>query len=230
MFRKRIVIMASEQGSFRRRAELALLNAVANIIPSKLARIRASQKTNRSLARQFGDLRSDAEWKSLSVKGLENESNQISGLVVQTIRDIGEPAESMLLAGEAAAAKPVYAAIANMVQEKIRTAGLHADADHRWDFEQSPPEMGRFNCIVSYAILEHLIDPYRHVRDLCELLEPGGHLVIFTVSPGFPYHRHPIECMRFFPDWFETVADRTGMEIVDRFYGSERVMYRFRKP
>ena len=222
--------MALAQGSFRRRAELALLNAVASIIPSKLARIRANQKTNRSLARQFGDLRSDVEWKSLSVKGLENESRQIFGLVVQTIRDIEEPVESLLLAGEAAAAKPVYAAIASMAPEKITTAGLHADADHIWDFEQSPPEMGRFHCVVSYAILEHLIDPYRHVLDLCELLEPGGYLVIFTVSPGFPYHRHPIDCMRFFPDWFETVAERTGLEVADRYYGSERVMYRFRKP
>lgn len=222
--------MASEQGNFRRRAKLALLNAIAGVIPSKLARIRANQKTNRSLARQFGDLRSDVEWKSLSVKGLENESSQIFGLVVQTIRDIEEPVESMLLAGEAAAAKPIYAAIASMGQDGITTAGLHADADHVWDFEQSPPAMGQFQCVVSYAILEHLIDPYRHVRDLCELLETGGHLVIFTVSPGFPYHRHPIDCMRFFPDWFETVAERIGVEIADRYYGSERIMYRFRKP
>lgn len=222
--------MASGQGSFLRRTKLTLLNAVASMVPSKLARIRANQKTNRSLARQFGDLRSDAEWKSLSVKGLENESSQIFGLVVQTIRDIEEPVESMLLAGEAATAKLVYAAIASMAREKISTAGLHADADHIWDFEQSPPEIGRFKCVVSYAILEHLIDPYRHVRDLCDLLEPGGHLVIFTVSPGFPYHRHPIDCMRFFPDWFEAVAERTGLEVADRYYGSERVMYRFRKP
>lgn len=222
--------MASKQAGFRRRAGLALLNAVAGIIPSKLARIRANRKTNRSLARQFGDLGSDAEWKSLSVKGLENESSQIFGLVVQTIRDITDPIESMLLAGEAAAAKPVYAGIAGIAREKITTAGLHRDADHVWNFEQSPPDMGRFRCVVSYAILEHLIDPYRHVRELCDLLEPGGHLVIFTVSPGFPYHRHPIDCMRFFPDWFETVAERLGLEIADRYYGSERVMYRFCKP
>ena len=42
--------MASKQGSFRRRAALALLNVVASVIPSKLARIRANKKTNRLLA------------------------------------------------------------------------------------------------------------------------------------------------------------------------------------
>jgi len=62
------------------------------------------------------------------------------------------------------------------------------------------------------------------------LLERGGYLVVFTVTPGFPYHRHPIDCLRFLPDWFETVAERLELEIQDRFFGDERVMYRFRKP
>ncbi|MDH4229434.1 MAG: class I SAM-dependent methyltransferase [Nitrospirota bacterium] len=222
--------MAPERGSLGRRVALAALEGIASLIPSKLARIRTNQKTNRALVRQFGDLRSGEEWKSASVSGLANESTQVSGIVVRTIRAIGQPLESMLLAGEAASAKSVYGSIAGMAPEQIITAGLHRDADHQWNFEHAPPEMGRFQCVVSYAILEHLIDPYRHVRDLANLLESGGHLVIFTVSPGFPYHRHPIDCLRFYPDWFETVADRSGLKIADRFYGSERVVYRFCKP
>lgn len=222
--------MASGQTGFRRKAKLAALNGLAKLIPTKLAKIRANQKTNRALARQFGDLCSDADWKALSVRGLENESSQISGIVVQTIRNIEFPLETMLLAGEAATAKQVYASIAGIPIENITTAGLHDDADHEWNFENSPPEIGRYSCVVSYAILEHLIDPYRHVRDLTSLLPSGGQLVIFTVSPGFPYHRHPIDCMRFFPDWFETIAERLGLEVADRFYGSERIMYRYSKP
>ena len=220
----------SGQASFGHRAALAILNGLAKLVPSKLARIRANQKTNRALARQFGDLRSDADWKSLMVKGLDNESSQIFGLVVQTIRDIETPPTPMLLAGEAASAKQVYASIAGIPVQDITTAGLHDDADHRWDFEESPPDVGHYRCVVSYAILEHLIDPYRHVRDLAALLASGRDLVIFTVSPGFPYHRHPIDCVRFFPDWFETVGERLGLAVADRFYGSERVMYRYRKP
>ena len=222
--------MASGQTSFSRKVKLAVLNGLARLIPAKLARIRANQKTNRALLLQFGDLRSEADWKSLMVKGLENESSQIFGLVVQTIRDIEAPLKSMLLAGEAASAKQVYAEIAGIPVQNITTAGLHDDADHKWNFEEAPAQIGRYQCIVSYAILEHLIDPYRHVRDLSDLLDSGGNLVIFTVSPGFPYHRHPIDCVRFFPDWFETVGERLGLEIADRFYGSERIMYRYRKP
>ena len=221
--------MAQPTLPVRRRITQGVLALVAGLIPSKLARIRANQKTNRALAHQFGDLRSGEAWDAASVGVPGNESKQIAGIVVRTVQAIS-PVQSMLLAGEAASAKPVYASFAGIAPGAITTAGLHADSDHQWNFEQSPPSLGRYQCIVSYAVLEHLIDPYRHVRDLAGLLESGGHLVVFTVSPGFPYHRHPIDCQRFFPDWFETVGARLGLEIADRFYGSERIMYRFRKP
>lgn len=222
--------MSSSHSRLWRRIRWAILNAVTGIVPSKLARIRANQKTNRAIMREYGDLEPDMDWRSISFKGLENESREISGPVVKTINDIAEPINSILLAGEAAAARPLYAKLTDTPTDLITTAGLHPDADYVWDFEQSPPEIGRFQCTVSYAILEHLIDPYRHVRALVGLMEPGGNLVIFTVSSGFPYRRHPIDCLRFFPDWFETVANRLGLIIADRYYGSERIMCRLQRP
>lgn len=212
-----------------RDAKTAIVNAAARLVPTKLARIKANQKTNRAIAREYGDLNSGVNWKSSSIHGIGNESSQVFGMVVRTIQSIDAPLQPVLLAGEAQAAKPVYASIAGVAADRIITAGLHDDADHRWNFEESPPDIGPFQCIVSHAILEHLINPYGHMRDLAGLLAKGGNLVVFTVTPGFPYHRHPIDCMRFFPDWFETVANRTALEVEDRYFGSERIMYRFRK-
>lgn len=210
-----------------KKTRLAVLNALARAVPSKLARIRVNQKTNRALARQYGDLQLDVDWKALSVANIGNESNQVFGLVAKTIREIDRPIRSMLLAGEDKSAVSTYASIANIPPEHITTAGLHDGSDYNWNFENAAPAMDPFDCIVSHAILEHLIDPYKHIQDLCGLLQPRGHLVVFTVAPGFPYHRHPIDCMRFFPDWFETVADRLELSVKDRFFGDERIMYRF---
>lgn len=218
------------QALITRKTQLAVLNAIAVLIPSKLARLRVARKTNRALGEQYGELHSVIDWKDFSVAGVKNESKQVFGLVAKTIRDISTPIHAMLLAGEDRSAVPVYASIANIPSENISTAGLHENADHTWDFEYPPPTIGPFDCIVSHAILEHLIDPYGHIRDLITLLRPAGSLVVFTVAPGFPYHRHPIDCVRFFPDWFETVANRLGLEIKDRFFGDERIMYRFLKP
>ena len=151
------------------------------------------------------------------------------------VRDIestsGTPPRSVLLAGESARAKAVYARLTPTPESSIVTAGLHDDADCGWNFENPPPpSLKSADLIVSHAILEHLIDPYGHVRDLSKLLNPGGHLVLYTVVPGFPYHRHPVDCMRFFPDWFEEVADRLKLRVSDRFLGDDHIVYCLRKP
>ncbi|MCK4866792.1 MAG: methyltransferase domain-containing protein, partial [Alphaproteobacteria bacterium] len=137
---------------------------------------------------------------------------------------------SVLLAGEGAEAKAAYASVIGASPDIVVTAGLHDDADHRWDFEDVPPEIEGFQCVVSHAMLEHLVDPYRHMRDLGNLLAPGGQLVVYTVTPGFPYHRHPVDCMRFFPDWFEEVGKRMELMVQDRFIGDDHIVYRYLKP
>ena len=78
--------------------------------------------------------------------------------------------------------------------------------------------------------IEHLVDPFGHVTALFELLGSGGTLIVQTVIPGFPYHRYPVDCVRFFPDWFELVAARVGAEVVGRYCDDLRICYSFRRP
>jgi hypothetical protein len=124
---------------------------------------------------------------------------------------------------------------ANILKEKIEakkvvTAGL-SDVDYKWNFEQDPPAIAEeVDLVVSQAILEHLLNPYKHVSDMATLLSSGGHLVIHTVMPGFTYHRHPIDAMRFFPDWFEEVANRLGLEIVKKRIVDTHIFYMYKKP
>lgn len=75
-----------------------------------------------------------------------------------------------------------------------------------------------------------MLDPYRHLKDLAGLLAPGGSLIVYTVSPGFPYHRHPVDCMRFFPDWFEEAAKRLNLRVEESYIGEDHIVYRFRNP
>ena len=76
--------------------------------------------------------------------------------------------------------------------------------------------MGQFDLIISQAILEHLLNPYKHMYDLASLLAPKGFLIIHTVCPGHPYHRHPIDACRFYPDWFEEIAKRLNLNIIKK--------------
>ena len=116
-----------------------------------------------------------------------------------------------------------------MNAEKVFTTGL-IDTDFRWDFEKNAPVFDEnFDLVVSQAILEHLLNPYKHVEDLSNLLQANGHLILHTVMPGFPYHRHPIDSVRFFPDWFEEIAQRMNMKTVRKRISDTHIFYMYQK-
>lgn len=212
-----------QDASLRKRVGNALLWAASGLIGTKLAVRKLRRKTYPLFRRHYGDFHFDEEWRGTTARIVGNESGIVFGRVVSMLSEVS--VARVLLAGESAAAKPVYGDI--LGTGEITTAGLHDDADVAWNFEQETPELGRFDCIVSHAIIEHLIDPYGHVRALIGLLEPGGYLVIYTVLPGFPYHRHPVDCLRFFPDWFEEVAKRHDLTVRDKYIGDEHIVYLF---
>ena len=103
--------------------------------------------------------------------------------------------------------------------------------DYRWDYELDPTGVGKkkFKLIISQATLEHLIDPYKHICDLIDLIDYDGYLVVHTVLPGFFYHRFPIDCFRFYPDWFETISVKRNLEIIDKQISAFSITYQFQK-
>lgn len=177
----------------------------------------------------YGDFRAETDYNNLEISGLKKESGKIRGEIVNAVAGLDRSRiKRVLLPGENNTVKPTYARMLGIPEDVIVTAGLSESVDVRWDFEQACPDFGQFDLILTQAMLEHLLDPYKHVRDLCESLAPQGQLVLHTVLPGFPYHRHPIDCVRFFPDWFEAVADRLNLEIEEKYIGQLRIMYRYR--
>lgn len=181
-------------------------------------------------SRVYGTFRDDKAHSKLHIQGLAKESGTIRGTIVHAVQCVGTPIRRTLLPGEYNRDKPHYARLIGTPTANIVTAGVHPDMDHCWDYADPPPAMDPFDLIISQAMLEHLVDPYRHVADLAGLLEPEGHLILHTHPPGFPYHRHPVDCLRFYPDWFEETASRLGLSIAQRYIGNLRICYMLRKP
>ena len=136
----------------------------------------------------------------------------------------------VLLAGENSCAKKIYAKILNTPAEKIVIAGLDNTSDFEWNFENPPPKnLDNYDIVISYAILEHLINPYGHIVDLFSLLTNNGLLAVFTEMPNFHYHRHPIDTLRFFPDWFYEVAKRNNVEVLNMLVSDDHIVTIFHK-
>lgn len=205
--------------------ELVARRISSSIIPKALA-----HKAFSKFVAEYGDFRRGRDCLGLQVSGLASESHIIRGELVQLAGKIKGSVTSLLLPGENNKNKAVFAALFDLDEKAISTAGLMPEMDFRWDFEENPPpSMGPVSCIMSQAMLEHLIDPYKHVCDCFGLLEPGGYLIIHTVMPGFHYHRYPVDCLRFYPDWFEEVATRLDAKVVDKYLDDAHMTYMFKK-
>lgn len=63
-----------------------------------------------------------------------------------------------------------------------------------------------FEVLVCQALFEHLFDPVQALRNMVELAGAEAFIFIHTHPvPGIPYHAHPRDYLRYFPDWFEDV-------------------------
>jgi hypothetical protein len=210
-----------------------IANSLGKRLGARTIRTMLAAKVNDELAQLYGDFHTNVDFNRLSVKTPYKESGIVRGEIVHHLSRLSGRVQSLLLPGEPGASKAHYASLAGLSPEQVTTAGLHDDADHVWNFEFDPPATfspSKFDCVISQAILEHLIDPYKHVKDCASLLTDGGHLLIHTVMPGFIYHRHPVDCMRFYPDWFEEVAKRLNFVVEDKSMCDGHIVYLFGKP
>lgn len=169
-------------------------------------------------------------YENFTLRGLPNEASFYFGEIIKWTQDITPRPKRTLLAGEDN--NVVKYLQPKLKVENICTTGL-LNVDYKWDFEESPPPMDQFDLIISQAILEHLLNHYKHMCDLASLLAPGGFLIIHTVCPGHPYHRYPIDACRFYPDWFEEIAKRLGLDIIKKRIKDNKlnhIFYMYQKP
>ena len=63
----------------------------------------------------------------------------------------------------------------------------NANADLLGDAHSIPFKDNAFDCVLSYAVLEHLHSPFITIREVERVLKPGG-IFVGTVSQGEPFH------------------------------------------
>lgn len=69
---------------------------------------------------------------------------------------------------------------------------------------------GIFHTAISGSTLEHVKDMQVWMRQVVELIEPGGWLLVYT-HHAWPEHRHPIDCWRILPDGLRWLFEQTGV-------------------
>ena len=87
----------------------------------------------------------------------------------------------------------------------------------------------RFGLIICQTTLEHVYDPYGAMRNMTSLLEPNGIILIHTHNMKMPIHRHPRDYFRFIIDWFQDIAIKLGIEVLEIHEESEHFFAAYKK-
>ncbi|KKQ95038.1 MAG: Methyltransferase type 11 [Candidatus Woesebacteria bacterium GW2011_GWA1_39_11b] len=174
----------------------------------------------------------DIKKYTLVFKGrTRNVVGELLGELIKIVSDLHIQPRRVLLDGDSKSIKNQIKNRFSFNSAEVLTVGIGKNFDYNWNFENDPPKNlpNDFDLIISQAMFEHLINPYKHLVDLAKSTRKGGVVLIHTVMPGFPYHRYPIDAVRFFPDWFETSADRLKLKIVRKFQRDFHLFYLLKK-
>lgn len=76
-----------------------------------------------------------------------------------------------------------------------------------------PAENASFDCILSTAVLEHLEEPGRALKEAFRVLRPGGH-VLYTAPLFWHLHEEPRDFYRFTRYGLEYLFNEAGFQIV----------------
>ena len=105
------------------------------------------------------------------------------------------------------------------LEERFRGAA-NVDVEHA-DIASTLAKQRRFDSVVLVNVLEHIEDDFGALRDLAQLLKPGGRLIVF--SPAFQglygeFDHKVGHYRRYRRSQLITLADRAGLRLVEARY------------
>ena len=77
-----------------------------------------------------------------------------------------------------------------------------------------------YDSIYNQSLLEHVCNPLMAITNMANLCNIGGTIVIHTHNRNMKLHRHPIDCLRFMPDFFQDITRYIDIELLDQHQGN----------
>lgn len=73
----------------------------------------------------------------------------------------------------------------------------------------------KYNFVFSQALLEHICRPCVALENMVDACISGGTIIIHTQDIRMPYHAVPVDCLRFFKDWFIEMQKYLPIKLVE---------------
>ena len=78
--------------------------------------------------------------------------------------------------------------------------------DYNIDLNIKQNFKSKYDMVLSQALLEHIVNPFMAIENFCDLLVKNGILILHTHNVKMEYHPYPIDCLRFYKDFFKNIT------------------------
>lgn len=84
--------------------------------------------------------------------------------------------------------------------------------------ENMPIKSNSFQNIISNFVLEHLVDPRRHMAELARILKPGGYAILEGPGDVYPSHRVPYNYFNIIRYGYLEMFKENKLELVEEYF------------
>ena len=90
----------------------------------------------------------------------------------------------------------------------------------------SQPPSDAYDIVLSGQVIEHVRKIWLWIKELARVCKVGG--LVITINPvSWPYHEHPIDCWRAFPEGMQALYEDASLEVLLSIFESlEATQYR----
>lgn len=92
------------------------------------------------------------------------------------------------------------------------------NVDHKLSSLYQWPELraDSYDVVLATQVVEHVSQPWTWFAEVVRITRPGG--LIYICSPNtWPFHEHPIDCWRVWPDGLRGLFEWAGVECVEAY-------------
>jgi SAM-dependent methyltransferase len=76
-----------------------------------------------------------------------------------------------------------------------------------------------FDVVLSGQVMEHVRKIWKWMPELARVCEVGG--LVITINPvSWPYHEHPYDCWRAFPEGMRALYEDSSLEVIESTFES----------
>lgn len=154
----------------------------------------------------------------------DNESGGFHGELFDYLKQYGKQDGSVYLVSETEKVIPVFQdyfpEITFVIAEKFVDLNV---------LQPTFKTKSKVDVVFAQALLEHICRPCVAIENFCGMVKSGGYIILHTHNNNMGYHAYPVDCCRFFKDYFVALCKYLPVKVSEYDEWNEHIAVCYRR-